>query len=108
MSPIQTGAALAAAETSWAQYLDELPEEGLVELRIKLFGLPPKLDKHLICWATGITITDYYDLQDPKKPVFDKDFPPPHDGRRSDRSPRLHCAIKVLLWDIRRKKMIDR
>lgn len=104
----QSSAESIAAKSAWAQDLDSISEEELIALRIKLFDLPPRLDKHQISRVAGITITDYYNLQDPKSAVFDASFPPPLGGRRSERAPRHHCTIAILLWDIRRKPMIGR
>ena len=108
MSSLPVRTERASANSAWAEHLDGLSEEELIALKIKLFELPPKLDKHLISWVTGITVTDYYDFQDPKKDVFDIAFPSPLEGRRSDRSPRRHCTLAILRWDIRRSKPVIR
>ncbi len=91
----------ASADSKCLQLLRDKSEDEQIATLVKLHQLPPISDTATGIWITGISRTDWFGLQNPNDQIFDKDFPPPIGGRRSDRAPRKYWTVDLLRWRIR-------
>ncbi|WP_458068248.1 hypothetical protein [Rhodanobacter sp. BL-MT-08] len=101
MDASQKNAPCAGASSSFVPF-GMLSEEEQIAQLIKLFNLPPVLDKSEVLWVTRDTKHDFYAWQDESNAAFDPSYPKEIGGRRSQRAPRRYWTVEILRWMVRR------
>lgn len=107
MDALEKNASCAGASSSFVPF-GVLSEEEQIAQLIKLFNLPPVLNKAKVLWVTGETKHDFYAKQDESSGDFDPSYPQEIGGRRSQRSPRRYWTLDVLHWLIRRANQANK
>ncbi len=101
MRPVQNSADVTSAALACAATLSDLPEDEQIAILIKTFNLPPVVNTQTAIWVTGDTRTDFYARQSVTDAKFDKNYPQPIGGRRSERASRRYWTIDLLRWLVR-------